>query len=415
MNKLNQKIILVAFLAIFSLNLTFAQKNPALAPTPPMGWNSWNWHGKHEINEKVVKETIDAMVKEGMKDVGYNYVIVDGGWRDTKLGPNGELLAHPVKFPNGMKALADYAHSKGLKFGLHVVPGTHDCGGDPVGAYGREEVHVKQFVEWGLDFIKLDLCIQKEDPCKTCKLNEKGWSEETIKSSYLIFSRLLHDCGRDILFSISAYEYRDWNPEYCNMSRTTQDILARVYKKPAFFNSAKRENKGYLSVMAIAELNNQSAQFAGNGYWNDPDMLALGEQGLTQIEQDAHLALWCIMSSPLMIGNDPRNMTPAEKKLILNKEMIAVNQDPTEQGKLIKNVDQTQIWVKKLNKGTFAVLLLNLDPTKAREVSIDFAQLGLKGKIKVRDLIAQEDLGKIKGQISANLTTNQCKFLLLKK
>src|SRR5512133_2736804 len=113
------------------------QKRPELAPSPPMGWNSWNWFGKKEINEQVVKQVIDAMASTGLKDAGYNYVIVDGGWRDVKLDPSGRLVSHPEKFPHGMKALADYAHSKGLKFGVHVVPGTHDCGGDAVGGFGR--------------------------------------------------------------------------------------------------------------------------------------------------------------------------------------------------------------------------------------------------------------------------------------
>src|SRR5690242_19416447 len=127
-----------------------------LAPAPPMGWNSWNWFGKDQINEKIVREVIDAIVKNGLRDAGYKYVVVDGGWRDTVLGPNGELRADPHKFPHGIKALADYAHSKGLKFGLHTVPGTWDCGGDKVGGYGHEKVQIQQFVNWGIDFIKLD-------------------------------------------------------------------------------------------------------------------------------------------------------------------------------------------------------------------------------------------------------------------
>ena len=170
-----KKIFVVIFMVIYAgqCNFIYAQKNPDLAKTPPMGWNSWNWFGKKEINEQVVREVIDAIVNQGLKDAGYTYVVVDGGWRDVKLDPDGKLVAHPVKFPHGIKPLADYAHSKGLKFGLHVVPGTHDCGGDPVGGFNREEIHVRQFVEWGLDFIKLDLCRQKEDPCSTCEKNAR--------------------------------------------------------------------------------------------------------------------------------------------------------------------------------------------------------------------------------------------------
>jgi alpha-galactosidase len=409
-----KSLLLSCALAISVTSL--AQKNPQLAVSPPMGWNSWNWHGKRDINEQIVRETIDAMVEHGLKDAGYVYVVVDGGWRDTKTGPNGELLAHPVKFPSGMKALADYAHSKGLKFGVHVVPGTHDCGGDPVGGFGREELHVKQFVEWGLDFVKLDLCIQKSDPCESCVKTHNGWSEETIKASYLKWSELLHNCGRDILFSISAYWYRDWYPEYCNMARTTFDIMARCNGiNKAVFNSEKRENKGFLTVMGVSVINNAAAAAAGNGYWNDPDMAVIGEQGLTPEEQKSHLALWSIMSSPLFLGNDPRNMTPAEKELILNKEIIAINQDPTGQGKIIKEDGNTQVWAKKLSNGKVAVLMLNLDTTGEKEISLNLAEVGLKGKIKARDVINHKDIGTFKKEISLRAGTNQSWFLILGK
>jgi len=271
-------ILIFAFIAYNTL--VFSQNRNKLTLSPPMGWNSWNWFGKQEINEQNMKQCMDAMVKEGLLAAGYNYFVIDGGWRDTKLGSNGELLAHPVKFPHGMKAMADYAHLLGLKFGLHTLPGTHDCGGDPVGGYNREEIHVKQFVDWGLDFVKVDLCKQTEDPCSTCEKSKTGWSEENIKNTYAKWSKLLNNCGRDILFSISAYRFRDWYPEYCNMARSTQDIKSRI-SEGAVCNSETRENKGLLTVMAIAEFNKRSAKAAGNGYWNDPDMLVTGELGVS--------------------------------------------------------------------------------------------------------------------------------------
>lgn len=145
--KTKMTIIFIVFLAMgIEMN---GQKRPELAKSPPMGWNSWNWFGKKDINEQIVYETIDAMVVNGLRDAGYEYVVIDGGWRDNKLGANGELLVHPTKFPHGIKALVDYAHSKGMKLGIHVVPGTLDCGKDPVGAFGNEEVHLKQFEDWG--------------------------------------------------------------------------------------------------------------------------------------------------------------------------------------------------------------------------------------------------------------------------
>lgn len=366
-----------------------------LAPTPPMGWNSWNWFGKQQVNEEIIKQCMDAMVDQGLLDAGYNYFVIDGGWRDTKLGPNGELLPNPKKFPHGIKVLADYAHSKGLKFGLHTVPGTADCGGDPVGGFGHEEVQMKQFVDWGLDFIKLDKCRYAD-----------GWTEELLKKTYEKWKGLIDNSGRDILFSISAYVWRDWYPEVGQMARTTGDIKARV-SRGAVFDDVKG------SVMKIAEINNKSAQFAGNGYWNDPDMLAVGNQGLTVDEQKVHFALWCIMSSPLMLGNDPRNMTSEEKDMITNGLAISINQDPTEQGKLIDAKNKGEVWVKKLKDGKYAVLLINRDNEKDRTVEFSLSDLKNTGEYVATEVYSGDDLGKITSSFSKSLAPQSGLFLLL--
>jgi alpha-galactosidase len=375
---------LLIFTTVTHIN---AQKKASLAPTPPMGWNSWNWFGKEDINEKLIKDVIDAMVSEGLVEAGYKYIVVDGGWRDETLAPDGSLLSHPVKFPNGMKYLADYAHARGLKFGLHTVPGIFDCKGDPVGAYGREEVHIKQFVDWGLDFVKVDRC--KMDT--VTKEGHRGWTPELLQYTYRKWSELLAGCGSDIVFSISAYRFNEWYPAMCNMARTTGDMPAR-YTRGAIFDNNKRGGK--LSVMKIADINNESAAFAGNGYWNDPDIMSLGEQGLNIAEQKSHFALWCVMSAPLMLGNDPRNMTAEEKKMITNKECIAVNQDPKEQGKRVIKENEKEVWVKNLSDGNKAVLLLNRgDETKT--LSFGLSEIGVNKKVSVRDLFLKEDLKKI--------------------
>lgn len=393
-------------------SLVFGQKSNSLAPTPPMGWNSWNWFGKQEINEQNMKQCMDAMVSEGLLEAGYNYFVIDGGWRDTKLGPNGELLAHPEKFPNGIKPLADYAHSLGLKFGLHTVPGTHDCGGDPVGGFNREEIHVKQFVDWGLDFVKVDLCRQTEDPCATCEKSKNGWSEETIKNTYIKWSTLLNNCGRDILFSISAYRFRDWYPEYCNMARSTQDIKSRI-SQGAVFNSEARENKGLLTVMAIAEFNNLAANAAGNGFWNDPDMLATGEQGLNSEEQKSHFALWCIMSSPLILGNDPGNMTDEEKSIVLNRQAIEINQDPTEQGKRLKKDGDIEIWQKQMKNGQNALLILNTNKQVIKDYNLNFSEFGIKIKKKqnITEVYSGAKIEPKNGIHSFEIKPHSCIFL----
>lgn len=397
------KYIFIFTFLVFNI-FAFGQNPKELAPTPPMGWNSWNWFGKKEINEQNIKQCMDAMVNEGLLDVGYNYFVIDGGWRDTKLGPNGELLANPEKFPHGIKPLADYAHSLGLKFGLHTVPGTHDCGGDPVGGFGHEDVQIKQFVDWGLDFIKLDKCKHSD-----------GWNEELVKQTYVKWRNLLDASGRDIVLSISAYVWRDWYPEVGQMARTTGDITARCNTpEGALFDPPADFKKRFHSVMDVSEINNQSAKFAGKGYWNDPDMLSTGEQGLTDEEQKAHFALWCIMSSPLMLGNDPRNMTPEEKGIITNNLAISINQDPTEQGTRIKTEGKTEVWAKKLKDGSFAILLLNRDAGKVNMVEISLEELGVKGKFKMLDIYANKDLGKVSKSISRELEPHSGLFLLIR-
>jgi alpha-galactosidase len=343
-----------------------------------------------------MKECIDAMVAEGLLDAGYNYFVIDGGWRDTKLGPNGELQAHPTKFPHGMKALADYAHSKGLKFGLHTVPGTHDCGGDPVGGFGHEEVQIKQFVEWGLDFIKLDKCKYAD-----------GWNETLLKETYLKWRKLLDGCGRDIILSISAYQWRDWSREVGEMARSTGDIKARV-SKGALFDGYKG------SVMGISDENNKLAEHAGKGFWNDPDMLATGEQGLTIAEQKSHFALWCIMSSPLMLGNDPRVMTKGEKEILLNKDAIAINQDPTEQGKKVKSTDNVEIWVKQLKDGGKAVLVINRNADARKDISLKLSDFGIDSKSKIIEVHSQKVTENSKGNVKFDLESHACQFFLIR-
>lgn len=391
-----------------------AHKKAELAPTPPMGWNSWNWWGKLDINEQLIRDTIDAMVEHGLRDAGYDYVVIDGGWRDTKLSPIGELLPHPERFPNGIKPLADYAHERGMKLGVHIVPGTHDCGGDLVGGLGKEELHVQQMVDWGVDIIKLDQCINRsKTDCGGCERMKSGWSVQAIEDSYRKWSRLLAEADRDILFSISAYEFREWWPEVCNMARTTGDIQARCTVGGAMFNPLESIQKPFFSVIEIALENNEAAHAAGNGYWNDPDMMVTGEQGMTDHEQESHFALWCVMSSPLFLGNDPLSMRDFERELITNEELIAINQDPNEQGRLVADSEGSQVWAKTLSNGDTAIALLNLDRKNEREVRFDLSKIGLDGTYKTRDALKQRRGKRVNGAISAELETNQCKVFVL--
>lgn len=386
-----------------------------MAPTPPMGWSNWNYFGKEAINEKMIKECIDSIVSSGLKDAGYGFVILDGGWRDTKLGPNGELLAHPVRFPGGIKAMADYAHSKGLKFGLHTVPGTHDCGGDPVGGWGHEEVQFQQFVDWGVDIIKLDKCRFSFDKNPSYSRNDPRWRAgwdpklNNLEKAFTKWNSLINNSGKKILFMAYAYQFVDWYPRLANTGRTTGDIKSKQSGGAIFDTPSVR------SIMSIATKNNKSSKFAHPGYWNDADMLVTGNQGLTNEEQKAHFALWCIMSSQLTLGNDPRIMTDEEKKIILNKQAIAINQDPTEQGKRIKVDGKGEVWAKKLKNGNYAVLLLNRDSAAVKEVKLNWTDLGLSGKQSITDIYARQKLGKFDNSFSKSLQPHSSIFLEVSK
>lgn len=406
---MKKTLTLLLLLQAFTFT-AFSQKTTYLAPTPPMGWNSWNYFGKNKINENIIKESMDAMVSSGLLEAGYNLFVIDGGWRDTTLNEDGSLRPHPVKFPNGIKPLADYAHSKGLKFGLHTVPGSHDCAGDAVGAFGIEEVHIQQFIDWGLDFVKVDRCqLHKGCEGKNC------WDEATIEQTYRKWRTILNEKNSNILLSISAYKFRDWNPEICNMSRTTGDISCKITRGGAYLTEAdKKDRNGHMgSVLGIAHINNQYAKYAKPGYWNDPDMLVTGDNGLTVPEQQAHFALWCVMSSPLFLGNDPRNISSEEKKIILNKKAIAINQDPSEQGVKLFTKDGVEYWKKNLRNGSTALVVINGTAQETVSVSLDWAALKIEKATKVFDVYSDKKI-KSKKEIKFDLEAHACRFLLIK-
>ncbi len=395
---------------------------------PPLGWNSWN-HYKKNITEAEVSTTIDLLVSQGFKDAGYRYVVVDGGWRAKTLDAKGFIPADPDKFPSGIPALVSKAHQAGLKFGLHTVPGISDCGGNSVGGLGREQQHVQQFVDWQLDYIKLDCC-GCERPA-----NHKGFDSPAEQFHY--WSGLVADSGRIILFSgssgkkldpsgiyssksvsgkknfVSPWDHKNYPlHETFNICRTTQDI------KPIW--------KGKKSaILTLADINNSLAHLAGNGYWNDPDMLEVGNGKLTLAQQKAHFALWSIMTAPLMLGNRLAEMTPAERNIVINREAIAINQDTTEQGvklvvdgrkiKPITNYKNnisgaTEIWRKHLKGGEQALLLLNRSD-KPRKITVDFSTLGTAKRLTLRDVNEQRELGQFETFYQVEVAANASVFL----
>jgi alpha-galactosidase len=335
-----------------------------LALTPPMGWNSWNTFGCN-VDEQLIKGMADAMVSSGMKDAGYRYVVIDDCWQVDR-DEEGNIVADPKRFPSGMKALADYVHSLGLEFGLYSDAGTATCQGRP-GSRGYEFQDARQYAAWGVDYLKYDWC---------------NTGTQDVKSSYSIMRDALAKSGRPIVFSIcewGRHEPWQWGKEVGHLWRTTGDITD-------CWDCTGRYVRG---IMQILDLQVELWSHAGPGHWNDPDMLEVGNEGLTLSESRAHFSLWCILAAPLMSGNDLRTMSLEIIEISTNEEVIAVDQDPLGvQGHKHRDFGDTEIWKKPLrNEGT-AIVLLNRGGTEKKiTVSVD-------PEAMVRDLWQKRDLGK---------------------
>ena len=269
-----------------------------------MGWNSWNKFGCN-VSEKMVREMADAAVSSGMKDAGYVYVVIDDCWQVSR-DPQGNILADPDRFPSGMKALADYVHSKGLKFGLYSDAGTKTCAGRP-GGRGYEYQDARQYAAWGVDYLKYDWC---------------SHTTQDGPSSYALMSDALKQSGRPIVFSLCEWGSNHpwlWARDVGNLWRTTGDIEDK-------WSNDKRGQS--LGVVQILDLQDGLASYAGPGHWNDPDMLEVGNGGMSTEEYRAHFSMWCMLGAPLIAGNDLRTMSADTREILTNKEVIAVDQDP---------------------------------------------------------------------------------------
>jgi alpha-galactosidase len=339
-------------------NNAFALNN-GLALTPPMGWNSWNTFACN-VSETLIKSMADAMVSSGMKDAGYQYIVIDDCWQVSR-DAQGNIVADATRFPSGMKALADYVHSKGLKFGLYTDMGTATCQGRP-GSKGYEVKDANQYAAWGIDYTKVDWC------------NTNG---QDMYTSYSVMKNALLACGRPIVFSICSWGYFQGAEDLGNLWRTTGDIYADF---------------GRVLQCAGSQVGLES--HAGPGHWNDPDMLEVGNGSLTPGENRVHFSLWCILASPLMTGNDLRSMTPAVVSILTNKEAIAVNQDSLgKQATRLSSANMLDIWVKPLRDSSKAIVFMNAN-TAAVKMSTTLTKIGLKKGMSasVRDLWAHADL-----------------------
>jgi len=355
-----------------------------LAKTPPMGWNSWNKFGCN-VSEQLIREAADAIVSSGMKDAGYQYVVIDDCWQVSR-DKEGNIVPDSTRFPSGIKALADYVHGKGLLFGIYSDAGTGTCQNRP-GSRGYEYQDARQYAAWGVDYLKYDWC---------------NHGTQNSEASYSLMSDALKKSGRPIVFSLCEWGSTKpwlWARDVGNLWRTTGDIVDKWDGK---------EKWGGSGVVQILDLQNGLESYAGPGHWNDPDMLEVGNGGMTNTEYRAHFSMWCILSAPLMAGNDIRSMDAETKAILTNKEVIAVNQDSLGlQGRKVRDDGDLEIWAKQLSDGARAVALLNRGGAPA-SMTVSWIDLGYPEHLpaKVRDLWAHEDRGTAQGKFSAQVPSH---------
>ena len=347
-----------------------AEKFKGLAPTPPMGWNSWNTFAM-KLDEKLIKETAEAMITNGMRDAGYNYIVLDDGWEALARDTNGNLVPDPNKFPSGMKTLGDYLHSKGFKFGIHNCAGTKTCSGFP-GGRGHEFQDARLYASWGVDYLKYDWCY-----------HGTANAEET----YRTMGNALYATGRPIVYSLCEWGSNKpwlWAQDIGHLWRTTGDITNCYDCQEAYSLGWKYILKSQIGL----------EKYAGPDHWNDPDMLEVGNKGLTIAESRAHFSLWCILAAPLMAGNDVRHMSSDVRDILTNKEVIAIDQDPLgKQGYQFMDHPGKQIWVKELSDGCWAVCFFN-DSDEAVKLRINWENFTfLSGNYEIRDLWKKKNIG----------------------
>ena len=328
-----------------------------LAATPPMGWNSWN-HFQEKVSDAVVRDAADAMASNGMRDAGYVYINIDDTW-EGKRDAAGNIQPNK-KFPD-MKALADYVHSKGMKLGIYSSPGTKTCGGYE-GSYAHEEQDARTYAQWGIDYLKYDWCSAG-----------RIYTNKDLPAVYQKMGDALQATGRPIVYSLCEYGMGDvwkWGPSVgANLWRTTGDIS---------------DNWSALDYTGFSQ--NDLAPFAAPGHWNDPDMLEVGNGGMSDDEYRTHMSLWALLAAPLLAGNDVRTISAGTREILLNSEVIAVDQDAAgHQGKRVSKKGDLEIWARLLSDGSYAVGLFNRGLTPV-DMTVRWADLGISPAHDVRDL-----------------------------
>lgn len=367
-----------------------------IAPTPPMGWNSWNCFRSNVSAEKI-EAIADAMVKTGMRDAGYQYVVIDDGWMTNRRDNEGHIIVDSTKFPDGIKPVADYVHALGLKFGIYSSPGRYTCQ-KLMGSLGHEQTDADDYAAWGVDFLKYDQCSFKQSDNESPKT-----FQQRCQAAYELMGECLKRTGRSIVYSthdkcmVSASGVASlngdlpWIKGVSNMHRTSDDI---------------KDN--WDRMLYCLETTSMLSEYAGHGYWNDPDMLEVGNTTNEKLwgkissrkmdlnEYRTHFSMWCMVAAPLIAGNDLRSMAPEIIKILTNREVIALDQDPLGmQGQRIVVDDggSKEVWVKKLSDNRMAVALLNKGD-KPAVIQFTWKELGIKGERKLRDLWKHKNLGE---------------------
>ena len=367
-------------------------KDYALAPTPPMGWNSWNHFGC-DVNETLIRNIADALVVTGMREVGYEYVVIDDCWQITR-GEAGNIVADPNRFPSGIKALSDYVHAQGLKFGLYSCAGRLTCQRRP-GSRGHEFQDARQYAAWGVDYVKYDWC-------------NHGF--QNARASYETMAEALMSTGRPIVFSICEWGENEpwkWGRLVGHLWRTTGDIVDCY--------DCTEMGGSHLGWTLILDKQVGLERYAGPGAWNDPDMLQVGNGGMNVTEYQAHFSMWCMLSAPLMAGNDLRNMDQQTLKILTNVEAIAVNQDRLgKQAKRVRDDGDLEVWLKPLSDGHRAVALLNRSQ-KDTHMTVSWPEIGLKAaqRVHVRDLWTFQETPDVTGQYTADVSAHGVVLLRL--
>lgn len=386
---------------IFSALLVAQKASPVsqnLSLTPPMGWNTWNKFGC-DINEELVRQNAEAMVKSGMKAVGYRYIVIDDCWQSSR-DREGNIVADPQHFPSGIKALADYVHSLGLEFGIYSDAGSKTCAGRP-GSLGHEYQDARQYAGWGVDYLKYDWC---------------NTSTQDARAAYTLIRDALDTSGRPIVLSICEWGTAKpwlWGKEAGgNLWRTTGDITDK------WEGRIKWPDGGCCAYGMVDILDMQAGleSFAGPGHWNDPDMLEIGNGGMTDIEYRGQFSLWSILAAPLIAGNDLREIRSEIQAILTNEEVIGVDQDKLgAQGRRASKNGDLEVWAKPLKGGARAVVLFNRSGTPAK-ITVRWEDVGYPDRLAatVRDLWQKKDVGNATGSFSASVGPHDVVMITIK-